>query len=150
LQSIIPSDDEFEKAFAIARVTKGTLARYYLTALEHEAASIKEPELVPNEDEEQVNLEHVLPKSASTGWAKFTDDDRKAYTNRMGNMVLLQKSKNNRIGNKSFSAKKPILSASALKLTKQAGSESEWTPAAIEQRQAKLAKLAVKTWPRKP
>ncbi len=63
LQPIIASDREFQKAFSTARVTRAPLARYYLVALERQRSGTAEPELVPNENEEQVNLEHVLPRN---------------------------------------------------------------------------------------
>lgn len=151
LSPIVPSDREFKIAFAVARVTRGTLARYYLSALERAAMGTSEPELVPNEDEEQVNLEHVMPKNAKAPqWSRFTADERKAYVNRLGNMALLKKSQNNRIGNKPFAAKKPVLQSSSLLLTEEVGKEADWTPSAVDERQSKLAELAVKTWPLKP
>lgn len=69
---------------------------------------------------------------------------------RIGNHVLLKKTENAKIGNKPWTAKKPVLGASSLKLTKAAATAAEWTPAAISARQKDLARLAVKTWPRKP
>ena len=75
---------------------------------------------------------------------------RKDYVQRLGNMCLLAKGPNGRIGNKAFPAKKPILSASALTLTNTAGANIDWTKAVIGSRQTELAKLAVETWPRKP
>jgi hypothetical protein len=150
LSSIVPSDDEFKFAFSVARVTKGTLARYYLAALELEAVGNSEPELVPNSNEEQLNLEHVLPKSPTeTDWPKFTPDEKKDLVNRIGNMVLLQKGPNGRIGNQPFAVKKPILSASELRLTAEAGAEAHWTPEVIKRRQERLANFAVKVWPRR-
>jgi len=151
LAGIIASDDEFKAAFAISRVTRGALARYYLSALERSAQGTAEPELVPNANEEQVNLEHILPKNATAAeWGQFSDDERKDYVQRLGNMCLLAKGPNGRIGNKAFPAKKPILSASALTLTNTAGANIDWTKAVIGSRQTELAKLAVETWPRKP
>jgi hypothetical protein len=151
LASIIPSDDEFESSFATARVSKGALARYYLVALEKGKIGEAEPELVPNENEEHVNLEHVLPRNATDAdWPQFTPDERKVYLHRIGNMALLQKGPNGRIGNRPFSVKKPILAASQLELTKEAGAESDWTTTVIHERQGELAKLAVGVWPRSP
>jgi hypothetical protein len=62
----------------------------------------------------------------------------------------LAKGPNGRIGNKSFAVKKPILSASALVLTKAAAANPTWTKGVVTKRQADLAELAVTTWPRKP
>lgn len=149
LSSMIPTDGQFLAAFAETQVTKSNLARYYLSALEKCERNEEEPELIPNEDEEKVNLEHVLPKSPTDAdWPQFSTDDKKDYVNRLGNMALLQKGPNGRIGNKAFDIKKPILTGSDLLLTKQAGAEIDWTPTVITNRQARLAELAVRVWPR--
>jgi len=107
IKIIVPSDDEFLTAFGIARVPKGAFARYFLIALERGKRGDSEPEFVPNSNEDEVNLEHVLPKRAAPAdWASFTQEDRKDYVSRLGNMALLQKGPNGRIGNKPFSPKK--------------------------------------------
>jgi hypothetical protein len=149
---IIPTDEEFKAAFAVARVPKSNLARYYLIALEGGKKGEKEPELVPNADENQVNLEHVLPKNASdSDWGgTFTLDERKDWVFRVGNLALLQKGPNGRIGNKPFTVKRPILAASSLELTKEIGAQATWSPATIQTRQNALSQLAITVWPRKP
>lgn len=150
ISRIVPSDDEFQSAFALARVPRSTLARYYLVALEKGIQGELEPELVPNENEEQVNIEHILPQRATEeDWgAHFAEDERGDYIYRLGNMALLKKGPNGRIGNKAFSEKKPVLMSSSFELTKQVATETDWTPEAIKNRQAGLAKLAVSVWPR--
>lgn len=146
---VIATDSEFESAFATTRVTRGYLARYYLAALEGVATGKKEPELVANEDEELVNLEHILPKNAkSTDWPQFTADETKSYVYRLGNMALLSRGRNGKIGNKAWDIKKPVLNSSQLNLTRAAGAEDSWTVQAITDRQADLAKLALRAWPR--
>jgi hypothetical protein len=152
LASIIPTDEEFAAAFSVARVPKSNLARYYLIALEKGKKGEKEPELVPNADEDQLNLEHVLPKnSTEADWGDtFTPDERKDSVFRIGNLALLQKGPNGRIGNKSFAVKKPILEASQLILTKEVGAKPKWSPTEIQLRQERLSKLAVTVWPRQP
>lgn len=150
ISAIVPRDDAFESSFATVSVTKGSLARYYLLALERHEAGEKEPELVPNANEDEVNLEHVLPKKASNAsWgSEFDEDERREYLHRIGNLALLQKGPNGRVGNKAFSTKKPILKKSKFSLTSEIGAEASWTKNAITLRQARLAKLAVTTWPR--
>lgn len=150
ISTIVPRDEAFEASFATASVTKGSLARYYLLALERHKSGRGEPELVPNSNEDQVNLEHVLPKNASAdAWgAEFDEDERREYLHRFGNLALLQKGPNGRIGNKGFYKKKPILNKSKFSLTSEIAQEASWTKSAIQARQARLAKLAVTTWPR--
>ncbi len=150
LSAIVPSDSEFQEAMALARVPKAQLARYYLIALERGKLGVAEPEFVPNTNEEQVNLEHVLPKRASPAdWGtEFDADERRDYLHRLGNLALLQKGPNGRIGNKPFVVKQPILVISGFALTAEVGSESNWTKESIKKRQEQLAALAVKVWPR--
>lgn len=148
LAKIVPADDQFKAAFATARVNRGTLARYLLIALERAKLGKAEPELVPNEDEGLVNLEHILPRNPKNGeWTQFTKDEQKAYLQRLGNLALLSKGPNDRIGNKPFTVKKPVLAASELQLTQDAGNQADWTPKAIIERQERLAELALKAWP---
>ncbi len=149
LAALIHGDDEFEASFTTAEVSRGPLARYILAALERTNAGTPEPELVPNKDQNEVNLEHILPKNpVASDWPKFSLDQQRQYLNRVGNLALLSKGPNGKIGNKAFAIKKPILAASALALTQLAGSAADWTPADIEGRQKALAALAVKTWVR--
>jgi hypothetical protein len=150
LTAILPSDSEFDDAFAVARVPKANLARYYLLALERGKQGDAEPEFVPNSNEEEVNLEHVLPKRASaTEWGgQFDADERRDYLHRLGNLCLLQKGANGRIGSKPFAVKKPILANSELALTKEIGAESVWSKDTIRERQKRLATLALEVWPR--
>ncbi|MEV6039284.1 DUF262 domain-containing protein [Nonomuraea sp. NPDC052116] len=149
--TLIPTDGAFKSAFATWKITRGAVARYILRALELQQRGDSEPELVVNSDADQVNLEHVLPKSAkSADWPSFSADDQRAYVHRIGNMCLLQKGPNGRIGNKPWATKKPIIAASSLLLTSEIGTYTDWTKAAIEDRQVRLAELAVETWPRAP
>jgi hypothetical protein len=150
IKIIVPSDDEFLASFTITRVPKGALARYFLIALERGKLGDSEPEFVPNSNEDEVNLEHVLPKRASQSeWGtNFTQEERKDYVSRLGNMALLQKGPNGRIGNKPFPVKKPILKKSKFRLTKEIASQATWTKESINKRQKRLATLALKVWPR--
>jgi hypothetical protein len=151
LKEIVPSDERFRISFNDYSPRTNKIARYYLLALERKAQGEPEPEFVPNEDEEKVNLEHVFPRNArDEDWPSFVGLDSGEWSQRLGNLTLLQKSQNARIGNKAFDVKRPKLAASKLRLTKMVGSEVIWTPTAIEQRQKSLAKLALEVWPRAP
>ncbi len=93
----------------------------------------------------------MLPKNPKDeDWPQFTADERKDYLHRLGNLTLLQKGPNGKIGSKPFAEKKPILEASQLILTQEAGAEADWTPIVVTQRQEKLADLAATVWPRNP
>lgn len=149
LESIVPSDKEFENAFATARVTKVALSRYYLRALEAFEEGETEPEFVANRDEAIVNLEHVLPKNATEAdWPAFPGELKKQWVDRIGNHALLQKTPNMKIGNKPFSIKKPRLEKSNFVLTKRISIAADWTPETIEKRQAEFATKVSLVWPR--
>ena len=146
-EAFIPSDAAFRADFEAAKVATNSLARYYLRSLELKRGGADEPELIPNEST-VINLEHVLPESPTLAeWQGFDDETAELYWRRLGNMVLLQASKNTAIGNKPFSKKRPVLQASQYTLTAEVGAETDWTPIQINERQKRLAQLAVSTWP---
>jgi hypothetical protein len=151
MKDVIPGDSEFGKEFSSARVSKAYLARYYLNVLERQAKGEKEPELVPNSNEAQVNLEHVLPQNPAPGsWPAFDEDARAAYTYRLGNLALMKVSENSESGAEEFADKKKRYAKSEFQLTKEISSSSAWTDAEIEKRQQEMAGLAVAAWPHKP
>jgi hypothetical protein len=149
LKSIIPSDATFRHAFAIATVSKNYLARYYLRALEKQKRGEKDPELIPNDNAEIVNLEHILPLNPLRGWDHISEDDRAAYTRKIGNMALLKTRINTDAGNDSFDFKKPFYKESKFKLTSSIAKLKKWDTTTINERQEALAALAIETWPLK-
>lgn len=147
LKNILPSDVEFESAFSEASISQNYLARYFLRALEQSAKNQQEPEFVPSEDENSINLEHILPTNIGSEWPNVDLETASAWYKKIGNLVLLQAKKNALIGNDSYANKKTTLSESAFLLTKEVAKNATWGPDEIKERQQKLAKLAIKTWP---
>lgn len=147
LSDILPSDAVFGSAFSEARVSNNYLARYLLRALEQRNANLKEPEFVPSDDENSINLEHVLPENPGAFWPNVDADVAAANFRKIGNMVLLQATANSLIGNSAYAKKRPVLEASAYKLTAELGKEATWGPKQIAARQKRLADLAIQTWP---
>lgn len=147
LAAITASDTLFHQSFERFRITGNALARYMLLAIEQQLQGQKQPELVPNKDADDVNLEHILPRRPKPGdWDEFSPDDVIAYAYRIGNMTLLQKGKNSKIGNKPWVDKKPIIDVSELRLNKAIGGLTKWTPSEIEARQKDLANVDLKVW----
>lgn len=140
----IPNDKQFEIDFSTASVGKAYLARYYLRAMEKQKMSDPDPYLVPSET---MTLEHIMPEKRSNDWNFVSVQDHENYVSRIGNLVLLKSGFNSAIGSKGFADKKPILAKSDLQLTKMASKYGEWGMKQIEDRQKKLAEIAVKTWP---
>jgi hypothetical protein len=145
MRETVPSDAAFEAAFAEARVSQSHLARYYLRALEQQAKGLANPEFIPNDDE-TINLEHILPVTPGPKW-DIDPAIAAAFYKRIGNMALLQAKKNVDIGNDGYADKQATLAASAFVLTAETGNHGAWGVAEIEARQKKLAQLAVPTWP---
>ena len=146
LRPVLPSDIDFELAFRNASVANTGLARYYLRALERRVQNLSEPEWVPN-DETVITLEHVLPRHPGGNWSDVGPATHSAYYRRLGNMVLLGQTPNRDIGNDSFVDKKSTYGQSTYELTKEVSRLSQWQATEIEQRQLRLAALAVETWP---
>lgn len=146
LSAHIPQDGEFEAAFKVVRVSQPHLARYYLQALEREERNDAEPELVPNDNPDEVNLEHILPQSPSAAWASIAPATAQALYNRLGNLALMKTRPNSAAGNQGMVGKVPFYKKSVLTLTKQLALKKTWDGTEIEKRQARLAKLAIKTW----
>jgi len=130
------------------QVAKGSLARYFLRALEQQAEGTPEPENIPNDDPLHINLEHVLPQNPKSGeWDAFDAEQRALFTGRLGNLAILKRTPNSDIENLPFDEKKPVYEQSGYLLTKALARVPKWTPDAVTDRQKDLAKLAKKTWP---
>ena len=94
-------------------------------------------------------VEHIFPRSSQhwPGWKNFQGDSE-GWPDRLGNLTLLGESDNKPgdSANQSFANKKQFLSRSAINLNREISDKDSWSPAEIERRQKKLAKLATKVW----
>lgn len=148
VQPVVPTDPVFRAGFSVLRVPKNAQARYYLCAIEKSLAEEPEPEMVLNEDARMVNLEHILPQRRALGeWTAFTDDEASAYAYRLGNMTLLRRPDNLKVGNGEWPAKQGVLVKSQLKLNREISGVSVWDKDAIDVRQAELSDRAISVWP---
>jgi hypothetical protein len=147
LSGLTPSDTQFREAFETTRVSNARIVRYYLRSLEMTAQNEREPWFMPQSDRQVINLEHVLPKKPQGNWPQFSDEDLPSYTTRLGNLALMRASENSELRSEAFQDKKAVYARSPYILTSQLATVEEWTPNAIIERQARLAELAVKTWP---
>lgn len=139
------ADDDFVSDFTRAAFpTKGRrakLAKYILMELEHQAGG-------PAEDFETAptTLEHVLPERLSDAWRPAFDEELHTnFVDKLGNYALLERDRNNDLGNAGYAQKRAVYRQSKFELTRAITAE-EWTPAAIQQRQAGLAKMAKTVW----
>lgn len=145
MDKYVPSDAEFEEAFATARVSRPHLARYYLRALEKTRTDDPHPEYVANDDVLDVSLEHIVPLELSDDW-DIDADTASAAQKMLGNMVLLKSTQNRDLGNSGFDKKRAVFSTSGYYTTKDIAHYDKWTMDEIRDRQRTLAALAVKTW----
>jgi len=146
MHEIIPSDEVFKKAFEIVTVRRANLARYYLRSIELHLKQERKPQLVPNEDTNAVNIEHILPVTPSTDW-KLAPEIAASLYRRLGNMVLLGARDNVDIGNKSFREKKKTFAKSPFDLTRKIAQFDKWGAEEIEKVQHELAEHVSKVWP---
>jgi len=148
LLRITPDDRAFSEAFATITVSKPDYARYYLRTLERALADEKEPWTLLNEDPTQITLEHIFPKTPDLcDWPKFDADTAARYLRRMGNLCLMQKTPNSNAGNDKFEIKRPLYKDSPYAWTNGVFEVEEWSPKAIEERQALMAQIVTKGWP---
>ena len=146
LRPSVPNDPEFKAAFAYARVSQPHLARYYLRALEMAKKNDPKAEWHPT-DEKKITLEHVLPQHPSSEWP-IGPEVVESLVDRLGNLALLTKRVNKNIANRYINVKAPQYD-STYAFTKELKGYTEWGQKEIDDRQQRMAKLAVKTWPLK-
>ncbi len=147
LSGIIPTDTQFNEAFATATVSKASLARYYLRSLESVIQKQKDPHLIVPSDKEEITLEHVLPEKPANNWPQFTQEEHDSYWKRIGNMVLLRYKPNSDLKSKQFHDKVPVYKDCSYAFTQQVTTVPDWTMERIRERQVGLAKYALKAWP---
>jgi uncharacterized protein with ParB-like and HNH nuclease domain len=146
LKSIYIDDEEFESLFSTKQVntkSKKRLARYILYSLENQLVQ-NNPER--NFEEETATIEHILPENPPLEWeSSFSLEEQENYIYRLGNLTLLESSKNNDCGTKPFKEKQIIYQQSQYKMTKGID-YLEWKPSQIRSRQEKLAEIAKTVW----
>jgi hypothetical protein len=147
LIGVIPTNDEFQRAFETATVSKAAIARYYLRSLEMAAKNEATPWFIPNDDRQTINLEHVLPESPGENWPAFDDETVRTHAKRIGNMALLLAKNNSDLKSYGFAEKQVVYQQSPYELTRQIGTALRWAPSEIESRQRILSELALKAWP---
>jgi hypothetical protein len=77
--AIVPNDATFEQEFGTLSVSKPYLARYYLREIER-YVNPTQVEWVPSESEDDVSLEHILPREwDAKKWSEFNEESYKAY-----------------------------------------------------------------------
>jgi hypothetical protein len=64
------------------------------------------PWFIPNDDNQVINLEHILPQSSQQNWPEFDEEETKLYVRRIGNLALLRAKTNSDIQSSDFRTNK--------------------------------------------
>ena len=141
--NIYVKDAEFEQTFAykefVYNSRNNQIAKYILCKLEKFESGL-------TVDRDDITLEHVLPDNPDESWV-WEDSNIQQYRYRLGNMTLLEKGKNNDLGNVPYSVKKDVYSKSSIPSTKNIGDTlNDWTESIITNRQQKMSKMAKGIW----
>lgn len=148
LKSVYVADEKFTHDFSMLELdTAGQrkkLVKYILCKLESDVDGI------PRDFEADAGtIEHILPENPTAEWdVSFSADRQKDFIYRLGNLTLLEARLNRRIGNGLFADKLQSYGQSGYALVKKLVDESpeEWTPAALTERQKRLAQRATHLW----
>ncbi len=149
-KGFLASDGDFEQGFAVARSSAQYLARFYLRVLEKQSSAAASDELIVNPNVDAVNLEHIMPQTREPHWKGISAEQHENYVKRLGNLALLDRVLNEKSGNLPFAEKAKALAKSKISMTCEVATASTWDISAIDERQKRMAKLAVKAWPLKP
>ena len=138
-------DERFQNDFGTMTLQTGgrgrSRARYVLYELERDASGVE-----LDMDGDGGTIEHVLPENPSGDWyGDFNADEASRLVYRLGNLTLLEKELNKRIGSAPFSEKIEAYQTSRYAITR-AIEVAEWSPAAIAARQRRMAERAVRIW----
>ena len=147
LRGVYPQDAEFRAAFVdkALRTTSSRnskVARFILFRLEEQLSG-----KALDFESAKYSLEHVLPENPGEDWEQFDDQQREAFTYRLGNLTPLATADNRGLGNARFSEKRPVYQASEFALTRKLAEDFDtWTVEKIRSHQEWLAKQATGIW----
>lgn len=144
LTKLTISDEEFLSNFETFTSKKTPVIRYIFQKI----ASELQPELQIINDNSKIHIEHIMPKS-KVKWTNISDEDHETYLWRLGNLTLLGNEYNRSASNKAFDEKLSIYAKSDISFSKELTTYKFWDTNSISDRQAKLAKTALKVWPLK-
>ena len=94
-------------------------------------------------------VEHILPRSETHwgGWTGFAEGEHEDNVYRIGNLTLLSAADNRGDSfNRDFDRKRGAFAESAILLTRNIADTAVWSPDEIQNRQERLAELAVGVW----
>ncbi|MCB0793973.1 MAG: DUF262 domain-containing protein [Flavobacteriales bacterium] len=145
LQEVYPDDESFETTFSNVAFKdtsrNNKIVRYLLASVERRK---HQTEVDPFG--ESMSIEHVMPRSAVEDWG-VDDDVYERCVYRLGNLTLLEASRNKDAGSKIYAEKRGLYEASTFGITRAIAEHySEWGEEQISKRQKQLAKQARDIW----
>ena len=138
-------DNSFIEHMKQATIRENGKAKRFLLGLVHH-----QQESLNIISEHRYTVEHVLPTSPQhlEGWPNFDERRHRENIHLIGNLALLSEA-DNKPGagfNRSFESKKSMLGSSLIELSQEIAGITDWSPAAIQERQLRLVQLASRVW----
>ena len=98
-------------------------------------------------DPDILTLEHILPENPDGNWSNYFGAEHvNDFIDRLGNMTVMDKQKNNELARKSFADKAAVYSKSPISITQEISKFEQWSPDSVASRQAAMADVAIKLW----
>ncbi len=150
LRPIYLDDEGFKNDFSSKTINTTSsrnkqIVRYILFALENHLTNKDY-----NFEDTTATIEHILPEKLTAEWINSFSvrevREHEAAVYRLGNLTLLEASKNRECGAAPFEDKLKIYQTSAYRLTAEETEYLEWTPTTLRLRQEKMAKWASAVW----
>lgn len=136
-------DKVFLESFRGFDFDRAPIAKYVLRELNRHTEADKSMEVSANS-----TLEHILPQKPGKDWAGAYPAGRlEDFVLKVGNLTLLEKTMNNKLGNSDFKHKKSkAFSVSKLAINSDLKKKVVWTHKEIDARSRSFAKLALEIW----
>ncbi len=147
LRELDPDDRQFRAAFTEKelRTTSSRnkkVVRYILFEIEKQRSG-----QALDFESAKYSIEHILPEKPSEEWAHVEDAKLDRLVYRLGNMTILETTRNRELGNAGYSQKRAAYEQSDIAITnKIALHYDSWDEQKIEVRQGKLADIAAGIW----
>jgi len=146
IESIYVDNETFKSSFEEFALTYDSTnakkIRYILGELEHAEGGVSNVAL----DDEDASIEHILPQNADDAWG-LDEEVVIRCMDKIGNMCLLERTKNRTLGNKPYDEKKSVYRDSVYTTTQRIPDDYEaWDEDAINRRQRRLSNIAATIW----
>lgn len=145
LNSVFIKDEEFKNDFANCNINTNKdnqLAKYILSKIELNMSGVE-----PNINSKTLSIEHILPQHPNSNWFdNFDKNNIEHFVFRIGNLTLLETSKNQEIARESFEIKQKAYKISKYKMTQNLDDIIEWNSTEIQKRQKEMSNIAATIW----